>query len=817
MAQANPFLFQPFFINNFSFNPNLFFPMNHTNYININSGEPYNIYETEDEIFIENILKFEALKISRIIPIKFERIMSNPNAITKIIKKKSKAFAIIGIIDLYKINYLGYVSSSEEVASINGAKIYKINKIELIKINNSEENANFLKIKENIKQYFSTNNLYYSIDYKIALPLSHFNENIITNNKYLINYNLLKPFFDNNIPYYFYCQIIFGFVSHEPNIFIGDNDLNRDLDMIIIERYINGNIIPHNDVLVYIKQIEFITIFKNKDDPKNYKFFSYVFYESNESIKNLNSFYPFKQTLVEELKKFNNIICILKNISVNEIIEKERLQKIMEPFNKNNMDNKIEIFSYFSNWKKNFFEDIKKLDTHLNFYSDKILQETTLWFININNNNFTHKKLFHCIIQIFWRIIQKQINHQVLKIDIGKYNPENTNLIFNRFSNFSNHYINNFENKKLLLKEYKNIFQKVSDNFLNIDNIRTKININLNEIMPNDENLNNITALCVTWNVGGSILPKDYELLELFSNNFFYFSGQSPDFVIISIQEIVPLKVKKNTKDKKDNFEYLEESLNTSLNTIFPGQCYIKGFDMKWTNLYILLFVKNDIMTDILYKDIPEYKKRKLSSDDKRFLTSTFEYKDNIFSIASGDKIKIQSLNEILNKDIKVEAKIFNKFKDSDFWIILGDFDFILDLSYKDTISLIQDKNYKALYDRDQFHLAYKDKENIYLNNSINEGEINFAPTYKFEKNSDDYDYNYEKIIVPSYRDRIFFCKNKGIRVLSYEKVSTLKLSDHRPVSGAFEFFWHKNKKVKKEEEKKEYNGFEIMDKFDEF
>ena len=807
MTQANPFLFQPFFFNNFSFNPNLYFPMNHTNYININSGETYNIYETEDEIFIENILKFEALKISRIIPIKFERIMSNPNAITKIIKKKSKAFAIIGIIDLYKINYLGYVSSAEEVATIFGAKIYKINKIELIKLNNSEENANFLKIKENIKQYFSTNNLYYSIDYKIALPLSHFNENIITNNKYLINYNLLKPFFDNNIPYYFYCQIIFGFVSHEPNIFIGDNDLNRDLDMIIIERYINGNIIPHNDVLVYIKQIEFITIFKNKDDPKNYKFFSYVFYESNESIKNLNSFYPFKQTLVEELKKFNNIICILKNISVNEIIEKERLQKIMEPFNKNNMDNKIEIFSYFSNWKKNFFEDIKKLDTHLNFYSDKILQETTLWFININNNYFTHKKLFHCIIQIFWRIIQKQINHQVLKIDIGKYNPENTNLIFNRFSNFSNHYINNFENKKLLLKEYKNIFQKVSDNFLNIDNIRTKININLNEIMPNDENLNNITALCVTWNVGGSILPKDYELLELFSNNYFYFSGQSPDFVIISIQEIVPLN---ESNVNNDIYKTWTSRLEDSFNLIFQGKVYINICNPKLGGLYVMILMKKDLRSKMLFKGFSEYKIGKFSSKNNGFLIFTFKYNDKIFSIASGhlesgfndNEIRIQTLKEILIKDITVESKIFNRFKDSDFWIILGDLNFRLNLSFEEAISLIQDKKYKDLYCMDQFHLAYEDKNNLFLKNIINEGEINFAPTYKFEKNSDDYDFNYEKKIAPSYCDRIFFCKKNGIKVLSYGKVSSLKLSDHRPVSAAFEFFWYKNEKDKNKEVK---------------
>ena len=115
----------------------------------------------------------------------------------------------------------------------------------------------------------------------------------------MINYSFLKPFFDNNIPPYFFCQIIFGFVSYKRDVYIGNNETNRLLDMIIIERYMNGNINPNNDILVYIKQIEFITVFKNKDNSKDNKFFSHVFYESNESINNINSFSPFKMTLVE--------------------------------------------------------------------------------------------------------------------------------------------------------------------------------------------------------------------------------------------------------------------------------------------------------------------------------------------------------------------------------------------------------------------------------------------------------------------------------------------------------------------------------------
>ncbi|XP_078179294.1 myo-inositol polyphosphate 5-phosphatase 2 isoform X2 [Carex rostrata] len=68
------------------------------------------------------------------------------------------------------------------------------------------------------------------------------------------------------------------------------------------------------------------------------------------------------------------------------------------------------------------------------------------------------------------------------------------------------------------------------------------------------------------------------------------------------------------------------------------------------------------------------------------------------------------------------------------------------------------------------------------------EGKINFAPTYKFEPNSDTYVGEVpgegEKRRTPAWCDRIL-CLGKGIRQLSYWS-SDLKLSDHRPVSALF-------------------------------
>ncbi|XP_064649892.1 phosphatidylinositol polyphosphate 5-phosphatase type IV-like isoform X2 [Lineus longissimus] len=68
------------------------------------------------------------------------------------------------------------------------------------------------------------------------------------------------------------------------------------------------------------------------------------------------------------------------------------------------------------------------------------------------------------------------------------------------------------------------------------------------------------------------------------------------------------------------------------------------------------------------------------------------------------------------------------------------------------------------------------------------EGRINFAPTYKFDIGTDDYDTS-PTLRIPSYTDRILFRSRKkhGIVCHHYDTVDTIKTSDHRPVYGLYE------------------------------
>ena len=67
---------------------------------------------------------------------------------------------------------------------------------------------------------------------------------------------------------------------------------------------------------------------------------------------------------------------------------------------------------------------------------------------------------------------------------------------------------------------------------------------------------------------------------------------------------------------------------------------------------------------------------------------------------------------------------------------------------------------------------------------------------------------------MPSWCDRILFCKKNGIKNVSYDRIPNLKISDHRPVTAAFEIIPNKkeNKDLKDvENQNKFFDGFEIL------
>ena len=98
----------------------------------------------------------------------------------------------------------------------------------------------------------------------------------------------------------------------------------------------------------------------------------------------------------------------------------------------------------------------------------------------------------------------------------------------------------------------------------------------------------------------------------------------------------------------------------------------------------------------------------------------------------------------------------------------------------------IKDGNFEKLYEFDQYSQFLNDKTKDPQLIGFAEGQINFPPTFKFDKDSDQYDSGLIKQC-PAYTDRILL-QGGTERELTYYNSRDVRLSDHRPVLGFFTF-----------------------------
>ena len=272
----------------------------------------YTIKETGSHLYIENTKKIALMAIeknfNKIYTVKDFTEMLNVNPM-----KSYQVDSILGIIDLNGNNkYLLVVSLSQIIANILGANIFNILDVDLIKITLFNENDNEKNRMVGVKKLFQTKNFYYSNDIDLS------NNNIFSKNKknritdYCVNSSLLQYFFDNLISNDFYTKIIYGYVGSKKNIEITNNKNNNILmDILIIER-VNKHLTFNTDIPNQMKEIEFISIYKNYNynNKSNRNIFSFIFYISNE-ISNIKiAFNPWNNFIINELSNYSNLVCI---------------------------------------------------------------------------------------------------------------------------------------------------------------------------------------------------------------------------------------------------------------------------------------------------------------------------------------------------------------------------------------------------------------------------------------------------------------------------------------------------------------------------
>ena len=792
---------------------------------NSQSNKYFKINETLNEFYIKNNKNNKSIKIYK--------TDSNKDNGNKEIINTYQADSIIGIYEINDKKYLAIVTSSKVAAKLLNSFIFKIIKVDLIKMTNEIETNSDIKLREEIENLFATQNFYFSNEYDLSLSLysqylinsydfdGNNNNKKKLESKYLINSDNLKYFVENNIPDFFYSIVIFGYVGCKIDVNLEENREDITADLILIERYYKKNIIINKDIPEHIKQIEFICTFKDKYNQNNNNTFSFIFYVNSKSLDDINEFSPFNNFLKDELDKYKNatyIINNLNNYNKNNIL-KEKISNI----NQNFLNNKIKLIDFTSDWDRHLYFDTNNDSYNLvDFYQNQsvdILQKNVALFLDINNYFSGDDCCFNAYIRFMWKVIQKEINFLKLNIDIGLFDKNNDNYICNKFKEIIMKYHNDLdENKKSL---YNNPSRdKIQLNLNNyILNNKKPINykdINRNKTFSPNVNLNNennikksetqrsnkntntnsnkIKIMCVTWNIAGIPHDIDYNITKLFTENIFYYKNEPPDIIVVGIQEIIKLSITSilSIVSNQDNVIAWTNNIINTINKVFNNVDYYQLKILDLVGIYLLVLVKKSLRKNISLIDSNITKTGVYGTmGNKGFVTLTLKCFDSIISFGSGhfeagqskNEDRINTLVQLLNKNVNLGG-IEMTFKDIDFWIILGDLNFRIDLSYEDAITLIKEKKYDVLYSLDQFN---SNKQiNSFLKEYIKEKEINFEPTYKYVKGSNEYAYDEDKIRVPAWTDRIFYCKNKNIKMLTYDTIKSIRYSDHRPVVGTF-------------------------------
>ncbi|WFD20018.1 hypothetical protein MCAP1_002262 [Malassezia caprae] len=122
---------------------------------------------------------------------------------------------------------------------------------------------------------------------------------------------------------------------------------------------------------------------------------------------------------------------------------------------------------------------------------------------------------------------------------------------------------------------------------------------------------------------------------------------------------------------------------------------------------------------------------------------------------------------------------------DHEICLVAGDLNYRLDMRRELVIQLIEQQRYADLVGVDQLLQQMQENPHFRLR-SFQEAPIHFAPTYKFNRLTNDFDTS-EKARIPAYCDRILYRGHlpNVVQCTSYKRWDAT-LSDHRPVSATF-------------------------------
>ena len=773
------------------------------------SYHKYEVIISDKHLYIKNCIKHKILKIEReflyaSMICTFQELAEITNPIT------IPHEGIIGIIDILSYYYLIVITKSEFVGAIQKCPVFTIKEIDLIQISlNSPSNQDdFEIIRNHLKLLFNKGNFYYSFGFDLSRSLQtqiknnnngSYNENYCYD--YMWNYELLKPFFschifDNDfiLPCIYGCARMFDSLSLQ-------NSGQCLIDMMIIERYEKFSYTVSIKYLglrgIYMencalfKEVEFIFVVNDTN------IFSVIYYESTVPVVyNDNSITHIHQ---EQFDRFMRKICNgnYKHIAMVSFFNEECSIKNKIELAYSNTPKEIkDNVKYFKNTSQNtpLFDSFLKYfgafgkyqyNTNSTFYFTE--QQGVFYFIKKNDDiyNVTANKMINTPFDLIQKYnlayTQMFLDKLVMNVNISNQESKECILFLNKYIELNN--------------EMKFHLKQPHFNIENLDIGLTQYSINyfLNKSPPKNEIITHkiATILVCTWNAGG--IPSKpnypYDLTPLFnSSNFVSQEQQSPDLIVVGLQEIVKLNatnilLNQNSSAVSD----WRSAIFNSIKKAFPNEEYFLLERIDLVGILLLIYQKKSINVTICDKINIKSGAMGTMGNKGGCIISMNLYNTPIAfccgHLAAGQnngQERFKNIVEIFNTKLFGNQKTFEEI---DGWFLFGDLNFRVDASYEEVEREIKCCNYGKIKEKDQFLSKRKVYPRFHI---INEHEIDFPPTYKFEKGGDNYDNEGKNLRIPSWCDRILYKKSNLIWSKEYNSVSNIKYSDHKPVYDLF-------------------------------
>ncbi|BES93669.1 phosphoinositide 5-phosphatase [Nesidiocoris tenuis] len=316
-----------------------------------------------------------------------------------------------------------------------------------------------------------------------------------------------------------------------------------------------------------------------------------------------------------------------------------------------------------------------------------------------------------------------------------------------------------------------------------------------------------------TYNVNGgkhfrSVVYKDVTLADWLLDNPGLNTDQPKDIYAIGFEEIVDLNASNIMAVSTENARLWADELTKVLSRDTP---YVMVTYIQLVGVCLFLFIRPElapVLRDVAVDSVKTGFGGATGNKGGVAIRCTV-YNTSLTFLCAHFAAGQSQVNERNSDYNEITKKILfplgSNLKSQDYIIWCGDFNYRIDLDKEEVKELVRNQELQKLFESDQLKIQ-KDAGNVFQN--FNEGDINFAPTYKYDLFSDDYDTS-EKCRAPAWTDRVLWHRQLHTEEppddwtegeLLYYGRCELKQSDHRPVLAVLRIPVHKVQEGQRDE-----------------